>query len=318
MHVLIPAGGRGVRLRPLTNDRPKPLLPLGDRPILTHIIDRIPVEWPIVVLITPELEPCFQEWARSVAHRNVRLVVEKPRGPGLGGPVLAIADCMRELGIRDDLLVMMGDSVLPFTIQDFLAGGDPAALRLAAYRLPDLRDASRFGVLELAADGTVASFEEKPAQPRSPWVFTGCLHIPAEHAQVLGSLSDAGLSQMGHLVGRYLELGAPVQVFPVSGAWHDIGTFASYLEAHRAFASGDPRDPLSSGNRFEGVVYVHPSATGVRSRLNNCIVFDGARVEGAELSNCVIQARVSVADRVIRHMLLTPGSEFAFPEGAGR
>jgi dTDP-glucose pyrophosphorylase len=58
----------------------------------------------------------------------------------------------------------MGDSLLPFTLPQFLGPEPGEALRLAAYRLPDLREATRFGVVELDASGTVRSFEEKPAR----------------------------------------------------------------------------------------------------------------------------------------------------------
>ena len=319
MHVLIPAGGRGVRLRPLTNDHPKPLLPLGDRPILTHMVDALPLDFQVVVVVTPELEPDFRRWQQSLPpSRNVRLYVEQPREKGLAGPVVALADCIRDLEIRDDLLVMMGDSVLPFTIEQFLAGKEPDALRLAAYPLPSIEDATRFGVLEIAPDDTVSTFEEKPAAPRSRWVFTGCLHIPRELVPQLQSLPATGLTQMGHLVSYFMGVGRRVTVFRASGEWHDIGTFASYLEAHRAFETRRTRELLtSSGNRMSGVVYVHPSATVAHSRLSNCIVFDGAEVNGAELTNCVVHARVRIADRIVRNKVVSLGAEYSLPEGEG-
>lgn len=313
MHILIPAGGRGVRLRPLTNACPKPLLPLGDRAILSHILDRIPVELPVIVLVTEEGAEAFEAWKQTLScTRNVRLYIEQPRETGLNGPVVALADCIRDFEIDDDLVIFMGDSVSPFGLDEFLAGGAAEALRLAAFRLPDLRDASRFGVIEISDELTVTGFEEKPAAPRSPWIFTGCLRVPRSQLGVLEEVGEGSLPQMGHLVERYLELGQPIEVYRVEGDWQDIGTFGAYLEAHRALATGAVLRSLAAfNNRVHGVVYVHPAAHVAGSTLTNCIVGEGARVENAELTNCVIHPRVHVMNRVVQDSLLSLEAELA-------
>ena len=320
MHVLIPAGGRGVRLRPLTFECPKPLLPLGDRPILTRIVEGIPSGWPVTVLVTPDLERDFREWKSTLPSRyDVRVFVERARESGRGGPVVALADCVNELRLHDDLVILMGDSVLPFTLEEFLVESGIAgkSLSLAAYRVPSLDDARRFGVVEIGPQDTAVTFEEKPAEPRSQWVYTGCLHIPSQFLDTLASVAEGSLPQMGHLVGRYLEQGHPVHVHRATGLWHDIGTFASYLEAHRALIPAEQNTALKSqGNSVEGVVWVHPSATVSRSRLSNCIVSDSAQIVNAELSDCIVQPRVSVLDRQVHGKLITLGTEHALNQAA--
>src|SRR5437016_10304144 len=154
MQVLIPAGGRGVRLRPLTEYCPKPLLPLGDRPILSHIVEGLPAV-PIHVLVSEALAADFQVWQAGVSPgRHVRLFVEPTAPGGPAGPVVALAACLAERAVEDDVLIMMGDSILPFSIGEFLAhaAGRPC---LAAYRLADIAAASRFGVLAQDACGTL-------------------------------------------------------------------------------------------------------------------------------------------------------------------
>src|SRR5205823_5685501 len=131
---------------------------------------------------------------------NVRLYIEPPGQDGPAGPVAAIAACVQELGIREDLLILMGDSLLPFTVRQFLGRGLNSSPRLAAYPLPDIRDGRRFGVLEIDRHGYVTSFEEKPAQPRSPWVFTGCLYLPARLLGSLGGGAGTCPAQMGGMV----------------------------------------------------------------------------------------------------------------------
>jgi glucose-1-phosphate thymidylyltransferase len=311
MHVLIPAGGRGVRLRPLTDYAPKPLLPLGDRPILTRIVENVPPECPVRVLVSSTLEGDFWRWREGLTvHPDVSLYVEQPRIGGPAGPVVALSECIARLGIEEDLVILMGDSLLPFTLREFLKGVDGRALRLAAFRLPDIRDAGRFGVLEMDAGGALLSFEEKPERPRSPWIFTGCLYVPRRLVGALHEIAAGCPPQMGHLISGYLNRGERVEAYRMAGEWHDIGTFASYLEAHRALLSSCQREALLSGsNHLEGVVYVDPSATVSGSRLRNCIVLARAQVRDAELTDCVVHPLVSVVGRSVSGKLVSPEAE---------
>jgi NDP-sugar pyrophosphorylase family protein len=306
MHILIPAGGRGVRLAPLTDRTPKPLLPLGDRPILTHILDRLPPQVPVTLVVSPETRDAFEAWRRGLTTtRVVSIYVETHRAGRPRGPVIALADCIQEQAITGDLVVMMGDSILPFTLSDFLGQNGSDTLTLAAYRLPSLRDARRFGVLEFSADGWVTTFEEKPEHPRAPWVYTGCLFVPGRLLAEIVRLGETCAGQMGYLVGRFLEDGERIRVFQVTEEWHDIGTFESYLRAHKALLPEAQRRVLAErGNQLEGMVYVHPSASVSRSRLQNCLVFEGATVLDAALSDCVVQPNVSVLAREAQQQVI--------------
>jgi NDP-sugar pyrophosphorylase family protein len=317
MHILIPAGGRGVRLRPLTSLCPKPLLPLGDRPILTRIIENLPRDLPKTILVPPSLEAPFQRWRDSLPERrNVRLYVEPVAGDAPRGPVAAIAACLAEMAIDDDLLMLMGDSLLPFTVRQFLGRGLNNAPRLAAYPLADIREAGRFGVVEIDRHGYVTSFEEKPERPRSPWVFTGCLYLPQRLLPALrGMLTDLP-PQMGEIVADTLRHGERVEVFPVTGEWHDIGTFESYLQAHRALLPEARRQSLlSQGNLLNGSVYVHPSASVTNSRLTDCIVLAGARLVETELTSCIVQPHVAMTQRAAQRKVIT--TECELPVGGG-
>jgi glucose-1-phosphate thymidylyltransferase len=312
MHVLIPAGGRGTRLRPLTHYSPKPLLPLGDRPILTRIVEGIPAEVPVTVLVTPEVETEFRAWAEGLrGPQRVQVYVEQPRPSGLKGPIVALAECVADLGIDDDVVVMMGDSVHPFSFGDFIGSGVNGCPRLAIYELPELSDACRFGVVEVGECGCVAGFEEKPARPRSPWIFTGYLYVPARLVARLAQVAETGVPQMGHLLVRYLEQQERIEVFRVSGEWHDIGTFASYLRAHAALSTAAEREGWrAGGNRLAGTVYVHPDARVSGSELRDCIILGDTRVVDSNLRGCVVYPGASVERRMVEGRLLVPGPDW--------
>jgi NDP-sugar pyrophosphorylase family protein len=321
MHVLIPAGGKGARLRPLTDEHPKPLLPLGDRPILSHIVGSIPRTSPITVIVTAGLEPQFHAW-REEHHpdRDLRIFTETPPAHGTAaGPVSALAECVGALGLREDVLVMMGDSVHPFRWGDFLHSCRPDRAQIAAYELPQIADARRFGVVEFTPDGRLTRFDEKPEHPRSRWIFTGCLHLPAALLTRLPEIAARRLPQMGQLVGAYLESGERVTVFQLSGEWNDIGTFQSYLRAHRGSMPEPELDRLrAAGNRLEGVVYVHPSAHISGSMLRNCVISGNSVIRNAELTNCVIRPNTIIANRVIHSTLVSSSGEHHVVQGERR
>ncbi len=322
MHVLIPAGGRGVRLRPLTDFAPKPLLPLAGVPILERIIGSLPAGWPVTILITPEVEGPFRRWiAGTPLSGRVDLYVERPTSAAPRGPVVAIQECVLAQGIDDALLVLMGDSILPFSLVEFVPedGGDRP--RIAAYELPDGVDPRRFGVVEAGRDGRLLTFEEKPDHPRSRSVFTGCFTLPRRLLPELRVLAAEGLPQMGHLIARFLATAEPVDVFTTAGQWYDIGTFRAYIQAHQPFISTDgtpaTEPALTEASRQQGVVYVGPGARVLDSDLRDTLVGEGATVTRSRLCECVVHPGTEVADRTATAILFTPGGELPLEEVGG-
>jgi glucose-1-phosphate adenylyltransferase len=288
---------------------------LGEVPILSRIVNSIPHEFPVSVLVTPELRYKFDRW-RATYHgdREVHIAVERPRPEGQAGPVAALADWLDERESNEDLLVMMGDSVHPFDWKEFLRMERPDLPLVAALQLPPSEDARRFGVLTFGPDHKLTSFEEKPEHPRSNWIFTGCIYVPAPLTSHVRGIADAGFTQMGHLVSGLFDRHVEVRVHSVLGEWHDIGTFYSYLEAHRSqMCARSIGDLVAMGNRLEGIVYVHPSARVTNSRLSNCVIFGQADVSSASLSDCVIQKNVTIRNRVVRRCVVSRDGDLAVP-----
>jgi NDP-sugar pyrophosphorylase family protein len=314
MQVLILAGGRGTRLSPLTDSCPKPLLYLGDRPILTHIVERIPRVHPVTVIIASQMEAPFQAWRAALPTARRAQIYVEPAGPGEPlGPVRALSACVDELGIDDDLLVLMGDSLLPFQLREFFEGASAETVRIAAHRVPRLELASRFGVIEMDPDDRVSRFTEKPEVPRSPWIFTGCAYIPRRLRTELPRGSRQGLKNSGDLIASFLQQGERIEVFRATGEWHDIGTLESYLQAHQSLLTeGRRRSLAAQGNLLGGSVYVHPSAQVADSTLRDCVVLAGARVLNAHLTSCVVEPHAAVRDRSLHRKLISVGNELSF------
>lgn len=317
MNVLIPAGGQGSRLRPLTDHQPKPLLPLGDRPILSRIVQAIPQQFPITIIVTAELWPTFEAWRRDQhPQRDIQIYAEKVSTSGRRGPVAALAECISELNLKGSLLVTMGDSVLPLNFASFTQANGGKRTRIAAYELADRRDATRFGVLETGADGVLVGFEEKPSDPRSGCIFTGCCYVPERLLTAIQDIALEAPAQMGYLVQGLLRKGEVIDVEKVTGEWHDIGTFTSYLQAHRLYMSDkSTRHLVEQGNRIEGIVYVHPTATIRGSTLRNCVVLENTHITNTTLTECVVQPHIAINSRIIERKLIGRELEVSFLSG---
>jgi len=164
MQCVIMAAGQGMRLRPYTEDRPKPLVAVAGRPIIAHIIDALPAmvdELVVVVKYRGDMLRAFL--GNEYADRSVR-IVEQRTPDGTGGALLAARGELRER-----FFVLPADDL-----------HDPTGLlRLAQVPLGLLAVRSehpeRFGVLSLAQDGSLASIEEKPDVPPTNLVSTSAM-----------------------------------------------------------------------------------------------------------------------------------------------
>jgi glucose-1-phosphate thymidylyltransferase len=237
---LLLAGGYATRLRPLTDHTAKPLLPVGGRPMVDWIVDRITDSGDVdeVHLVTNDVYAAdFERWAsgRSVAVWNDGTRSNEDRLGALGDIALAI-----ERGglAGDDLLVIAADNLFEFSLRDYIAffraKGDGSAV--AAHRLADPALARLYGVVELDADDRVVGFEEKPEQPRSDLAATATYLYHRQHVPLLEQyLADGNPPDPP---GRFLVWLYPRELlygYRFTESWFDIGDPTQLLEADNRY-----------------------------------------------------------------------------------
>src|SRR5713226_4243828 len=175
MNALILAAGYATRLRPLTDTWAKELLPVGGRPIIDAIVERIGevAEVDVIHVVTNARKaPAFHAWA---AERDV--VVHDDGTSSNEDRLGAIGDIQFVIGraaIDDDLLVIAGDNLFDFSLADLAAfwrGKAPASV-LAVRDVGSLELARRYGIVSLDADDRVIDFLEKPENPPSTLAAT--------------------------------------------------------------------------------------------------------------------------------------------------
>jgi glucose-1-phosphate thymidylyltransferase len=240
LKALVLAAGYATRLRPLTDDRAKPLLPVAGRPIVDWIVDRIAEVGDVdeVHLVTnARFAPDFERWARSRGRVRVHDDGTTSNETRLGaiGDIGFVAD--REQWDGEDLLVIAGDNLFDFSLPeyvDFWRAKDGSAI--AVYDHPERELVREYSVVELDRDDRVVGFEEKPEQPESNLISIAAYIYHRSHVSLLRAYLADGHppDQPGYFIA-WLYSRAPVYGYRFSGEWLDIGDRTQLLEADNRY-----------------------------------------------------------------------------------
>jgi glucose-1-phosphate thymidylyltransferase len=233
---VILAAGYATRLRPLTDDVPKHLLPVGGRPMLDWVLDRVREveEIDALHLVTnSRFAPAFRSWAetQSVTVHDDGTSSNEDRLGAVGDLRLAIG----EAGLDDELLVLAGDNLFEFSLPRFVewwrAKPQPASA-VPLHDVGDLELATHYGIAATDAEDRVVRFVEKPSDPPSTLASTLVYLLPPEHVRLVRTYVDEGQSpdNAGSFLG-WLSQREPVYGYRFEGAWYDIGNHDQLLEA---------------------------------------------------------------------------------------
>jgi glucose-1-phosphate thymidylyltransferase len=210
MRAIILAAGYATRLAPLTDSIAKQLLPVGGRPMLDWVCDKVEEVSDDIHLVTnSRFAEDFRRWASGRSGVTVHddgTVSNEDRLGAIGD----IAFVLERAGLDEDLLVVA----------------------VAVYDCRDLELATHYGVVELDEDGRIVGFEEKPSEPASTLVATATYLYHREHLPLIARYLTEGNppDQPGRLVA-WLFWREPVYGYAFEGEWYDIGSPAQLLEA---------------------------------------------------------------------------------------
>ena len=240
MKAIVLAAGYATRLRPLTDSIPKMLLPLAGRPMLDYLVERIEAVGEIDeihVVTNARFARDVGGWA--VQRSGLKRITVWNDGTTSNedrlGAIGDIRFTIEQAGFEgEDLLVLAGDNLIEFSLDDFVRFWREKAegAAIAVHRVPDPELIKQYGVVELDENDRIVALEEKPAHPRSDLAAIATYLYPAELAKLIpayleeGNPSDAPGNFVVWLYGR-----APVYGYRFPGGWLDIGNPEQLLEA---------------------------------------------------------------------------------------
>ena len=242
--VILLCAGYATRLYPLTQNQPKPLLPVAGRPILEWILDRLKNVrgmGSVWVVTNHRFASHFERWAKEARFPWPIGVVDDQTTTNENrlGAIGDLGFVLRQKKISaKDLLVIAGDNLFDFDLQEFV---DAAAKKrphgaIAIYDVKDRVLARQYGLVRLGAENRVTEFYEKPQDPPTTLASCGIYWLPAESLVFLDSyLADGhNADQPGHYM-RWLSEKDGLFAIPLQGSWYDIGDRASYEKANGLF-----------------------------------------------------------------------------------
>lgn len=223
MYALIIAGGEGERLRPLTTDRPKPMVPVAGRPILEHQVDWLQREGVTnVVMLCGYRNEVIRDHFGDGSRFGVSIeysIEDEPLGRGGAlrkGASLIPADESVVVATNGDTLT---DQPLSTILDRHRRKNAVATVMLTALRSP-------YGVTKVARDGRIESFDEKPLLPY--WINAGVYTLSREFFDLLparGDHEDSTFPQLSHQGKLY--------GFKSKAYWRAVDSFKDLTEAER-------------------------------------------------------------------------------------
>ena len=244
MKCLILAAGYATRLRPLTDNFPKPLLKVGGKAILDWLVDDVRESGKVdgfIVVTNHRFAHVFEEWASGRGKDIVVVDDMTSTNETRLGAVRDIDYALEALGVDDDLLVLAGDNLLDFSLSSFIGYAlDKGTACVMRYRETDPARLRRCGVLEVDGSDLVLGMEEKPAEPKSEWCCPPFYFYPRKDVPLIaegigsGCGTDAPGSLVAWMCGR-----VPVHAMVMPGRRYDIGTLESYNAVCETFPNID-------------------------------------------------------------------------------
>jgi len=227
MKCLILASGFGTRLYPLTMEQAKALLPYRGKPMINHIVDKIPPGIDILVNVNKKFAADFWTWQNKQSRKIDICVEDVSSEEERLGAVGALHHWIREKGIREDLMVFGSDNYFEFDLAKFMSEFDGRHVLVAVYDVLAKDSARQYGVVKIEGN-RIIELEEKPAFPKSSLVATACWILPVRIFPLISEFCRGERKDnLGNLI-TYLIEKENVFAYPFKEKWIDIGSLEIY------------------------------------------------------------------------------------------
>jgi mannose-1-phosphate guanylyltransferase / phosphomannomutase len=276
MKAVIMAGGEGTRLRPLTSNAPKPMMPIANAPMMEHIVALLREHgFDEIVVTVAFLANHIRNYFGDGSELGVRMAYATEETPlGTAGSVLNAREQLDER-----FLVISGDVLTDIDLGAIWRFHDERDA-LATIGLTPVENPLEFGIVITREDGSIERFLEKPTwgQVFSDTINTGIFVLEPEIFEHIAPGRSVDFSS--EVFPRLLDAGKPLYGAVVEGYWEDVGTLEAYVRAHKDVLDNRvdleiPGFEISDGVYVGEGAEIHPDA-----RIDGPVIIgDYCRVE---------------------------------------
>ena len=311
MIAIIPMAGSGTRLRPLTHSKPKSLLQVGSKPIISHIIDSlIPLGCTKLILIISREGGDIPHYVnKHYPDIETETVIQENR-LGLGHAV----SLAQNLIAGEELMVVYGDTIIDGDFSGFIDNNPDGVIAVK-----EVNDPRRFGIVDVE-NGIITRFVEKPSDPKSNLAIVGFNYFKSSGmlfeclaAIIERNLKTKGEFQITDAFQLMVERGLKLKPFTIEG-WFDCGTPQTLLETNRYMLLREGNCESLSGSIIIPPVFIPENAQIVHSIIGpdvsigneviieNSIISDSIIGRGAHVANaCINGSLIGDNAHVIEH-----------------
>jgi mannose-1-phosphate guanylyltransferase/phosphomannomutase len=286
MKAVIMAGGEGTRLRPLTSNAPKPMMPIANRPMMEHIIELLKRHGFEDIVVTVAFQAnAIRTYFGNGSEFGVNMVYATEETPlGTAG---SVRNAMDELD--EPFLVISGDVLTDIDLASVVKFHEERAA-MATIGLKSMENPLEFGIVITREDGSIERFLEKPTwgQVFSDTINTGIYVLDPAIFDYIEA--DKPVDFSSDVFPRMLDDGKAVYGFVAEGYWEDVGTLDAYIKAHQDILDGHVAIDISGFRVGEGIWLGEGSEVDPAATIDGpAIIGDYCRVEaGARLGEYTV------------------------------
>jgi mannose-1-phosphate guanylyltransferase/phosphomannomutase len=314
MKAVVMAGGEGTRLRPMTANQPKPLLPVVNRPIMEHVLRLLRRHGFTDTVVTVQfLASLIRNYFGDGAELGMDLQYATEETPlGTAGSVKNAESALRD----GRFVVISGDALTDIDLTDMAKFHQDhgALVTVALKRVPNPLE---FGIVIADEEGRIDRFLEKPTwgQVFSDTVNTGIYMMEPEIFEHV----EAGVSVdwSSDVFPRLLEMGAPVYGYVADAYWEDVGTLESYVQVQADVLNGQVDVDIDGFEMMPGVWVCEGAEVDPDAIIKGPVYIGNyAKVEaGAELREyTVLGSNVVVKNGAFLHRAVIHDNVFIGPQ----